>query len=86
MALVEIQQLRMLALLRGAGEQPVTLDELRAGGVDFPAVVLSELDINGYHIERLHERGRLTGVRLLELDVPQPPATRSRQQWRRPSR
>jgi hypothetical protein len=70
-------------LLRGADEQPVTLDELRAGGIDFPAVVLSELEINGYEIERLHEHGRLTGVCLLELDVPQTPATRWRQRWQR---
>ncbi len=47
MALVETQQLRMLELLRGADEQPVTLDELRAGGIDFPAVVVSELEITG---------------------------------------
>ncbi len=86
MALVETQQLRMLELLRGADEQPVTLDELRAGGIDFPAVVVSELEINGYEIERLHEHGRLTGVRLRELDVPQAPATHWRQRWRRPSR
>jgi hypothetical protein len=43
----------MLERLRRADQQPVTLDELRAGGIDFPAVVLSELEINGYVIERL---------------------------------
>jgi hypothetical protein len=46
-ALAETQQLRMLERLRRTGEQPVTLAELRAGGIDFPAVVLSELEING---------------------------------------
>jgi len=61
-ALVETQQLRMLERLRRAGEQPVTLEELRAGGIDFPAVVLSELEINGYAIQRLHQHGRLIGV------------------------
>ncbi len=86
MALVETQQLRMLEPLRGAGELPVTLEELRAGGIAFPAVVLSELEINGYEIERLHEHGRLTGVRLHEPDVPDAPATRWRQRWRRASR
>ncbi len=85
-ALGETQQLRMLERLRRAGEQPVTLDELRAGGIDFPAVVLSELEINGYVIERLHTHGRLIGVRLLETDALDAPAARWRQRWRRPSR
>ncbi len=85
-ALAETQQLRMLERLRSAGEQPVTLDELRAVGIDFPAVVLSELEINGYVIERLHEHGRLLGVRLRETDNPDAPASRWRQRWRRRSR
>ncbi len=83
-ALVETQQLRMLERLRHAGEQPVTLGELRAGGIDFPAVVLSELEINGYVIERLHEHGRLIGVRLLENDAPPMRPQGWRQRWRRP--
>ena len=86
MALVETQQLRMLERLRHAGEQPVTLEQLRAGGIDFPAVVLSELESNGYLIERLHEHGRLIGVRLLETEAPDAPASRWRQRWRRPLR
>jgi hypothetical protein len=86
-ALAETQQLRMLERLRSAGEQPVTLDELRAVGIDFPAVVLSELEINGYGIERLHKHGRLLGVRLLvETDTPDAPVSRWRQRWRRRSR
>ncbi len=64
----------------------MTLDELRAGGVDFPAVVLSELEINGYLIERLHDHGRLIGVRLLETAPPDAPASRWRQRRRRASR
>ena len=86
MALTETQQLRMLERLRSAGDQPVALDELRASGIDFPAVVLSELEINGYVIERLHEHGRLIGVRLLETDTPDAPTSRWRQRKRRPSR
>jgi hypothetical protein len=43
-ALAETQQLRMLKRLRSAGQQPVTLEQLRAGGIDFPAVVIGELD------------------------------------------
>ena len=85
-ALTETQQLRMLERLRSAGEQPVTLEELRAAGVAFPAVVLSELEINGYVIERLHNRGRLIGVRLLETNVPDAPTSRWRQRSRRASR
>ena len=85
MALAETQQLRLLERLRSAGEQPVTLGELRAGGIDFPAVVLSELEINGYVIERLHRHG-LVGVRLLQTDTPNAPASRWRQRRRRRSR
>ncbi|MGO9973196.1 MAG: hypothetical protein ACLP01_10365 [Solirubrobacteraceae bacterium] len=66
-----------------AGTQPATLSELRAGGIDFPAVVLSEPEINGYVIERLHDRGRLIGVRVLETEAPDAPVSRWRQRWRR---
>jgi hypothetical protein len=45
---IETQQLRMLENLRQAGTQPMTLDQLRAGGIDFPAVVIGELELNGY--------------------------------------
>ncbi len=76
----------MLERLRSAGRQAVTLGELRAVGIDFPAVVLSELEINGYLIERLREHGRLIGVRLLETDTPDPPVSRWRRRWRRGSR
>jgi hypothetical protein len=82
----ETQQLRMLARLRSAGNQPVTLDQLRAGGIDFPAVVIGELELNGYVIERVDEDGRQIGLRLLETVVPDPPASRRRHRWRRVSR
>ena len=85
MALTETQQLRMLERLRSAGEQPVTLDQLRAGGIDFPAVVIGELELNGYVIERVYEHGRQIGVRLLEAAAPDPPASRRRHRWRRVS-
>ncbi len=83
MALAETQQLRLLERLRSAGEQPVTLDQLRAGGVDFPAVVIGELELNGYVIERVYEHGRQIGVRLLEAEAPDPPAARPRHRWHR---
>ena len=86
MALAETQQLRMLERLRRAGKQPVPLGELRSGGIDFPAVVLSELELNGYPIERLYEHDRLIGVRLLETETPDTPPSRRRHRSRRPSR
>ena len=84
MALAETQQLRMLERLRSAGDQPVTLDQLRAGGIDFPAVVIGELELNGYVIERVYDDGRQIGVRLLEPEARDPPTSRRR--WRRVSR
>ena len=69
MAPIETQQLRMLEQLRQAGTQPMTLDQLRAGGIDFPAVVIGELELNGYVIERVYEHGRQIGVRLLETEL-----------------
>jgi hypothetical protein len=74
----------MLERLRRAGDEPVALADLRALGIHFPAAVLSELELHGYAIERVHDHGRLIGVRLLES---QPPATspahpRHRWPWR----
>ena len=40
----ETQQLRMLEHLRQAGTQPITLDQLRAGGIDFPPSFGAELN------------------------------------------
>ena len=86
MAVTETQQLRMLERLRSADNQPVTLDQLRAGGIDFPAVVIGELELNGYVIERVYAHGRQIGVRLLETEVPDLPASRQRHRWRQGSR
>jgi hypothetical protein len=86
MALADSQQLRMVERLRAAGKQPVTIGELRGGGIDFPAVVISELELHGYAIERVYEHGRLIGVRLLDTEAPDPPASRRRHRWRRLSR
>jgi len=86
MAPIETQQLRMLEQLRQAGTQPLTLDQLRAGGIDFPAVVIGELELNGYLIERVYEHGRLLGVRLLLIEAPDPPTTRRRYRWRQRTR
>jgi hypothetical protein len=64
MAIVDVQQQRLLELLHQGGEKPASFAELRAGGIDFPAAVVSELELNGYAIERVRDHGRLLGVRL----------------------
>ncbi len=84
MTLGDVQQQRLLQRLRQAGEQPVTFVELHAAGVDFPAAVISELELNGFVIERVHEHGQPVRVRLLypePRDAFNTPATR---RWRRP--
>ena len=86
MALADTQQLRMLERLRSAGTRPVTLGELRGGGIDFPAVVVSELELHGYAIERVYEDGRQIGVRLLSTEASDTPTSRRRDRWRRGSR
>jgi hypothetical protein len=86
MAIAETQQLRMLEQLRHAGEQPVTLAQLRAGGIDFPAVVIGELELNGYVIERVHVQGRMVGMRLLETEPVPSPTPRRRHGWHRAPR
>ena len=76
------QQQRLLDRLRQAGEQPVAFAELHADGITFPAAVITELELNGYLIERVHDHGRMVGVRLLQ---PEPPNTRTAHR-RRPHR
>jgi len=86
MALADSQQLRMVERLRAARKQPVTIGELPGDGIDFPAVVISELELHGPAIERVYEHGRLLGVRLPETKAPDPPASCRRHRWRRLSR
>jgi hypothetical protein len=86
MTLPETQQRRMLELLRRAGRQPVTLEQLRAGGIHFPAVVLSELELRGHAIKRVQEDGRLLGVRLLAPREPDRGGNRRRRRWFWPTR
>ena len=78
MTLADPQQRRMLERLRRAGDEPVGFAELHASGIDFPATVVSELQLNGYAIDRVYERGRLVGVRLLEPEPPPPMAAHRR--------
>jgi hypothetical protein len=77
------QQQRLLERLREAGDEAVAFAELHASGITFPAAVVSELELNGYAIERVHDHGRLIGVRLLQ---PEPPDTSATRRWRRPHR
>lgn len=80
MSLLDAQQQALLDRLRQAGDQPVAFAELHVAGVTFPAAVISELELNGYVIERVHHHGRLLGVR---LHRPEPPATSPRRRRRR---
>jgi hypothetical protein len=79
----DAQQQLLLERLREAGDQPVAFAELHAAGIAFPAAVISELELNGYAIERVHDHGRLLGVRLLQ---PEPPNTPAAHRRRRPHR
>lgn len=83
MTLADTQQQRLLERLRQAGHEPVAFAELHAGGIDFPAAVVSELSVHGYAIERVYHHGRLIGVRLLEPEPPEAPAAhrRRRRPW-----
>ena len=83
MTLADVQQQRLLERLREAGDQPVAFAELHAGGIDFPAAVISELELNGYVIERVYDHGRLVGVRLLQ---PEPRDLLAAPRQRRPHR
>ena len=62
MTLAETQQLRMLERLRRAGTQPLTLGELRAGGIHFPAVVIGEL---AHNVRRQQQAYRRSGHMLV---------------------
>jgi hypothetical protein len=83
MTLADSQQHRLLELLRQAGDRRLGFAELHAGGIAFPAAVVSELELNGYVIECVYDHGRLVGVRLLQ---PEPPDTRAGPRRRRPHR
>jgi len=72
--LADAQQHRLLELLRKAGNQPIGFAELHAGGISFPAAVVSELELNGYPTERVYDHGRLVGVRLLQPEPRDTPA------------
>jgi hypothetical protein len=84
MALADAQQQRLLELLREAAEERTPFAALHVGGISFPAAVISELELNGYPIERVYDHRRLVGVRLLDSEPGDPPAAhrRRRRPWR----
>jgi hypothetical protein len=65
---VDQQQAVLLEMLRRAGGAPVSYAQLRDAGIEFPASVVSELELAGVSVERcdVRQRGarRLVGVRL----------------------
>jgi hypothetical protein len=65
--------------LRRAGDEPVALAELRAG--ELPGRRSQRARGNGYTIERVHDHGRLVGVRLLEPRPPDANPATPRQRW-----
>ena len=77
MSLLDDEQQRLLEALRKTRGQPVTFSELHAAGVTFPTAVISELEMNGYVIERVHQHGRPVGVRLIGPEPPTSPHTSS---------
>ncbi len=82
MSLLDAQQQRLVDRLRQAGDRPVAFAELHAARIAFPAAGISELEMNGYVIERVHHKGQPIGVRLLD---PEPPDTSAgRRRPRRP--
>jgi hypothetical protein len=83
MTLADIQQQRLLERLRAAGDQPVAFAELHAGGIDFPAAVVSELQLNGHVIERVYDHRQRIGVRLLSPELPNTPAAPRRRRLQR---
>ena len=61
----------MLNALRSAAGAPVSFSELRQAGVEFPASIVSELELSGVAIERCRVAGgREPGVRLTPTTEP----------------
>ncbi len=79
---LERQQALLLEMLRRAAGASVSYAQLQDAGIEFPASVVSELELAGVSVERcdIHKRGarRMTGVRLRpprELsEMPTPPS------------
>jgi hypothetical protein len=81
--------IQLLELLREAGDEAVTLDELAIVGVRDPARALRALEEAGHAVQRVSERpgrGRaVTCVRLAAPGVNAPPGTAPPSGARRPN-
>jgi hypothetical protein len=64
----------LLDLLREAGDEAVTLDELHVVGVRDPATALLALELAGHSVHRVYERPTVTCVRLGAPELPPEPA------------
>ena len=86
MTLADAQQQRLLERLREAGDEAVAFAELHDVGIAFPAAVVSELELNGYVIERVYDHGTLIGVRPLQPEprTRSPPGSGARVDSQRP--
>jgi hypothetical protein len=84
-SLHDIRAQQLLALLREAGDEPLSIATLKLFGVDLPGQTLYELELAGHSIERVYregeERSGLIGVRLRAPGEGPPPQTR--RGWRR---
>jgi hypothetical protein len=71
LATFERQQQLALSTLRAAGGQPVSYAALRQAGVEFPASVISELELAGVEVERSaeHVRARVGRVGQVRPEV-----------------
>jgi hypothetical protein len=77
MPVADDESRRLLDLLREAGDEAVTLDELEIVGVRDPARALLELELAGFAVQRVYEhpaRGRPVTCVRLESDQPVAPA------------
>ena len=80
----DTQQQRLLERLRSAYPEPVAFGDLRTGGIDFPAAIVSELELSGYPVDRVYRGGVLMGARLLEperVDADPHAGRRRRPSW-----
>ena len=66
----------LLDLLREAGDEPVTLDELHVVGVQEPAEALLALELAGHAVHRVYESSSRPGrtVACVRLGAPRPVA------------
>jgi hypothetical protein len=78
LGLPDEQQALVLGALRRAEGRPVSFSELREAGIEFPATIVSELELAGIAIERCRSSAGGASVRLVPAPEPPPaPAPRA---------